>query len=276
MKLIVPSPAKINLSLWVKGKRDDGYHEIVTVMHTVNLYDLLTFYPSDRLELEVEGRVSIPLGRSNLITKAARVFREATGIDPKVKIKLKKEIPVGAGLGGGSSNAAATLKGLNAIYGNPLAESELIQIASRIGSDVPFFIKGGLAIAYGRGEKLKTYPPAKFKLLLIYPEFSCSTAEVYGKLPVLERQISIEDAERLIVAPLISGNLQEVIKNMENDLEKSGAPCIKEVEKVKCEIGKLGLKPLMSGSGSSVFAIVDNDFPDVSHLKEKESGNKNK
>jgi len=269
MKLIVPSPAKINLSLWVKGKRSDGYHEIVTVMHTVNLYDLLTFYPSDRLELEVEGKVSIPLGRSNLIMKAARVFKEVTGIEPRVKIKLKKEIPVGAGLGGGSSNAAATLKGLNALYGNLLEEGELVQLASQVGSDVPFFIKGGLAVAFGRGEKIKSYPPSKFRVLLVYPGFSCSTAEVYRELPLLESQVTVEDAERLIVSPLISGRLGEVIENMENDLEKSGAPCIGEVEKVKLELENLGLRPLMSGSGSSVFAIVNGNPPDVSPLKAK-------
>ncbi|MEO2065645.1 MAG: 4-(cytidine 5'-diphospho)-2-C-methyl-D-erythritol kinase, partial [Desulfurobacteriaceae bacterium] len=183
MRLIVPSPAKVNLALWIKGKRPDGYHELITVMHTINLCDTLLFQPSDRFELSIEGSESLPLNRSNLIVKAAQLFKEVTGIKPEVKVKLEKVIPIGAGLGGGSSNAAATLKGLNVIYGNPLSESELVQVASQLGSDVPFFIRGGLAIAYGRGEKLKHYSPASFRLLLVYPGFPCPTKEVYENLP---------------------------------------------------------------------------------------------
>lgn len=268
MKLIVPSPAKVNLSLWVKGKRPDGYHEIVTVMHTINLFDTLTFLPSDRFELEIEGNQPLPLGKSNLIVKAKELFKEVTGIKPKVKVTLRKAIPVGAGLGGGSSNAAATLKGLNTLYGNPLSEGELHQISAQIGSDVPFFIKGGLAISYGRGEKLKHYNPASFKLLLVYPNFSCSTAEVYQKLPRIERNITPEDAEKLIISPLISHRLKEVKENMNNDLELSEAKCVKQAKEVKEILKEIGLHPLMSGSGSSVFAIVEeNESFDTTPLK---------
>jgi 4-diphosphocytidyl-2-C-methyl-D-erythritol kinase len=256
MRLIVPSPAKVNLSLWIKGKRPDGYHELITVMHTISLWDTLSFLPSDRFELTIEGLKTLPLGKSNLIAKAARLFKEATGIEPRVKVRLEKVIPVGAGLGGGSSNAAAALKGFNTIYGNPLSEEELTQIAASLGSDVPFFIKGGLAVAYGRGEKLRHYQPVSFSLLLVYPGFSCSTKEVYEKLPPIERDITVEEAERRIVSPLIAGKLEEVEENMENDLEKSSAPCIKRVEEVKEVIRECGLKPLMSGSGSCVFALV--------------------
>jgi len=268
MKLIVPSPAKVNLSLWVKGKRPDGYHEIVTVMHTINLFDTLTFLPSDRFELEIEGNKTLPLGKSNLIVKAKELFKEATGIKPHVKITLRKVIPVGAGLGGGSSNAAATLKGLNTLYGNPLSEGELHQLAAQIGSDVPFFIKGGLAISYGRGEKLKHYNPATFKLLLVYPNFSCSTPEVYQKLPRLERNVTPEDAEKLIISPLISHRLREVKENMNNDLELSEVDCVKQVKEVKELLKEIGFKSLMSGSGSSVFAILEeNESFDITPLK---------
>ncbi len=268
MKLIVPSPAKVNLSLWIKGKRPDGYHELVTVMHTVNLFDTLTFLPSDRFELEIEGNQPLPLGKSNLIVKAKELFKEATGIKPHVKITLRKVIPVGAGLGGGSSNAAATLKGLNTLYGEPLGEGELHQLAAQIGSDVPFFIKGGLAVSFGRGEKLRHYNPASFKLLLVYPNFSCSTAEVYQKLPKIEREITPEDAEKLIISPLVAHRLKEVKENMENDLERSEAECVKEVKKVKAALEEMGLKPLMSGSGSSVFVLLEeNDEVDLTPLK---------
>ena len=267
MKLILPSPAKVNLSLWIKGKRPDGYHEIVTVMHTINLMDIISFLPSNRLELSIKGDKTLPLDKSNLIIKACRLFQERTGIKPKVKIKLEKRIPVGAGLGGGSSNAATTLKGLNLIYGKPLSDEELYEIASELGSDVPFFLKGGLAIAYGRGEKLKHYSKGNFKILLIYPGFSCLTKEVYESLPSLKRDITLESAERLIVSPLINDNLAEVENNMENDLELSGSPCVKRVIEIKERLRELGLKPIMSGSGSSIFSLIKDEKFDITLLK---------
>ena len=269
MKLILPSPAKVNLSLWIKGKRPDGYHEIVTVMQTINLMDIISFIPSNRLELSIKGNKTLPLGKSNLIIKACRLFQERTGIKPKVKIKLEKRIPVGAGLGGGSSNAATTLKGLNLIYGKPLSDEELYEIASELGSDVPFFLKGGLVIAYGRVEKLKHYTPAHFDILLVFPGFSCSTAEVYQNLPSIKRNISIENAEKLIISPLLNEHLEELEENMENDLELSDSPCVKRTLEVKERLREVGLKPLMSGSGSSVFAIIKGEKPNITPLKKE-------
>jgi len=269
MRLIVPSPAKVNLSLWIKGKRPDGYHELITVMHTINLYDTLFFLPSDQFELTIEGSESLPLNKSNLIVRAANLFKEATGIKPRVKIKLEKVIPVGAGLGGGSSNAAATLKGLNSIYGNPLSTDELTQLAARLGSDAPFFVEGGLAVAYGRGERLKHYNPANFRLLLVYPDFSCSTKEVYEKLPPIERKVTVDDAEKRIISPLITGKLKEVEEAMENDLERSSASCVRRVKEVKEVVSSCGLKPLMSGSGSSVFALITDENYDLTPLKSR-------
>ncbi len=270
MRLIIPSPAKVNLSLWIKGKRADGYHELVTVMHTINLFDVISFLPSDRLELHIKGNASLPLDKSNLIIKACKLFQEKTGIKPQVKIKLEKRIPVGAGLGGGSSNAAATLKGLNQIYGNPLNQEELLELASKLGSDVPFFIIGGLAIAYGRGEKLRNYRKSSFNILLVHPGFPCSTAEVYSQLPPINKSVTADDAERLIISPLINGNLEQVVENMENDLEKSEAECVKRVKRVKEVLSSMGLKPLMSGSGSSVFALIPEMIEvDLSPLKKE-------
>ncbi len=269
MKLIVPSPAKVNLALWVKGKRRDGYHDIVTVLHTINLFDYLYFSPSNRFELTIEGNESLPLGNSNLIVKAAKLFKETTGINPTVKVHLKKEIPVGAGLGGGSSNAAATLRGLNKLYGEPLSEEELQQLAGRLGSDVPFFVRGGLAVAWGKGELIRHYNPVSFRILLINPGFSCSTAEVYQKLPDIKRSVTVEDAEKLIISPLISGRFRELEEQMENDLEKSESPCVKKVLEIKEELAKHGIKTLMSGSGSSLFAIAEGREFDLTPLKRR-------
>jgi len=270
MKLILPSPAKVNLSLWIKGKRPDGYHEIITVMHTINLFDVISFQPSGKLELYIKGNKTLPIGRDNLVIKACRLFKEKTGINPKVSINLTKRIPVGAGLGGGSSNAATTLKGLNLIYGKPLSDEELYKIASKLGSDVPFFLKGGLAIAYGRGEKLRHYPPAGFDILLVFPGFFCSTAEVYQNSPSIKRNISIENAEKSIISPLLNEHLEELEENMENDLELSDSPCVKKTLEVKEKLRRIGLKPLMSGSGSSVFAIIKEGKPDITPLKKEE------
>ncbi len=268
MKLILPSPAKINLSLWVKGKREDGYHEIITVMHTINLFDFIHLRKSDYLEFSIEGSQTIPSGEENLIIKACKAFSSRTDINPKVSIKLEKNIPIGGGLGGGSSNAAIVLKALNEIYGNPLSEEELFEIASELGSDVPFFLKGGLAIAYGRGEKLKFYKPSKFKILLIYPRFPCSTKEVYENLPDIKSKTKLEDAERLIISPLETGDVGKIVKILNNDLEMSESTCVKKVLKIKSELEELGIKALMSGSGSSLFSIVLNS-PNISPLKKK-------
>ena len=269
MKLILPSPAKVNLSLWIKGKRPDGYHEIITVMHTINLFDVISFQPSGKLELYIKGNKTLPIGRDNLVIKACRLFKEKTGINPKVSINLTKKIPIGAGLGGGSSNAATTLKGLNLIYGKPLSDEELYKIASKLGSDVPFFLKGGLAIAYGRGEKLRHYPPAGFDILLVFPGFFCSTAEVYQNSPSIKRNISIENVEKSIISPLLNEHLEELEENMENDLELSDSPCVKKTLEVKEKLRRIGLKPLMSGSGSSVFAIIKEGKPDITPLKKE-------
>ncbi len=269
MRIILPSPAKVNLSLWVNGKRADGYHEIVTVFHTINLYDYIWIQPSGHLELSVKGLSAIPTGSGNLVIKACKVFSDFTGIKPKVSIVLEKNIPVGSGLGGGSSNAAAVLRGLNELYGFPLSFEKLLEAAGKIGSDVAFFIKSGLAIGYGRGEKLNFYKPQKFKIILVFPQIPCSTAEVYAKLPEDSySKVSVSKAEELIVLPLLKHNLRKVEQNMHNDLESSRASCIKEVKKVKEALKAMGLKPLMSGSGSSVFAIVkDSDEVDQTPLK---------
>ncbi len=258
MKLIVPSPAKVNLSLWVNGKRSDGYHEIVTVMQAIRLFDFITIEESDRFKLSIEGQNRIDT-KDNLIKKACRLFEKLTGINPKVKIVLEKRIPIGAGLGGGSSNAASTLKALNNIFGKPLSNEELLVKSQMLGSDVPFFIRGGLAIAYGRGEKLKFFEGKPFKLLLAMPDIFCSTQEVYKNLHA-ESKISLPEAEKLIVEPIINGDWGILKTNLHNDLESSDAPCISKVKDIKNYLEGFGLKFLMTGSGSSLFSL-DTDIP---------------
>jgi len=170
------APAKLNLHLEVLGRRDDGFHEVDTVLQTVSLRDSVRVERAARVELTVEG--DAPGGRENLAWRAA----EALGVG--ARIHLVKRIPAGAGLGGGSSDAAAVLVCLDALYGLGLGPAGLHPVAARLGADVPFFLAGGLARCRGVGERVEPLPPARrAEFLLVAPEFGTSTARVYQALP---------------------------------------------------------------------------------------------
>jgi len=170
----IPSYAKINWSLRVTGRRDDGFHDIETIFQTISLHDTLTFTPSDRFTLTCDDP-SIPTGETNLAARAAR----ALGVDA-VAIHIEKRIPAGGGLGGGSSNAAATLVALSKMFG---IEAPLDRIALELGSDVPFFLVGGRAFATGRGEVITPLPDSDpIPLLLVLPEERVMTAEAFRSL----------------------------------------------------------------------------------------------
>ena len=250
--MIFFAPAKVNLSLWIKGKRKDSYHELITVMHTVSIYDVLEFTPSSSFNLFVEGEFKVPR-EGNLVEVAVKKFHKATGILPKFKIRLVKKIPVGAGLGGGSSDGAVVLKALNAIYGFPLRKKELYQIAKDLGSDVPFFLKGGLALCWGRGEKTLHFKPLNLKLLVVYPGFSCKTKDVYQEMPEIKEAITLEEAIKKVIKPLKNKDFKSFWENATNSLELSKSQCVREVLNLK---GTLFKNSLMTGSGSSFFTIL--------------------
>ena len=182
--LILKAYAKVNLVLEVLGRREDGYHEIASVMQTIGLYDVLTFEAAG----EMEFSCSIPglQANDNLVFKAVHVLRQAMGAKMGARIVLEKEIPVAAGLGGGSSDAAAALKGLNRLWGLGLAAEKLAEIGAGIGSDVPFFIYGGTCLAQGRGEKITPLPDMrKAWFVLLKPGITVpanKTAMLYGML----------------------------------------------------------------------------------------------
>jgi 4-diphosphocytidyl-2-C-methyl-D-erythritol kinase len=177
------APAKVNLSFEIKGRRADGFHEIETLMAPVSLADRLTIERAGD-----DGQIrftcddpSLPAGDDNLVVRAAKLFRERTGISTGIRIALEKNIPHGAGLGGGSSDAATTLLGLNELFGAGLAQSELTDIAAQLGSDVPFFIARSAAICRGRGELVTPISlDANLNLLLLKPEFRVPTPWAYG------------------------------------------------------------------------------------------------
>ncbi|MEP6698473.1 MAG: 4-(cytidine 5'-diphospho)-2-C-methyl-D-erythritol kinase [Verrucomicrobiota bacterium] len=255
------APAKINLSLEIKGRRDDGFHEIETLMTPISLADRLTVERSDDARVAfVCDDPSVPSGEDNLVVRAARLFRETTKIRDGVRIGLEKKIPHGAGLGGGSSDAATTLLCLNKLFDAPLNQEELLRLGAEIGSDIPFFISQSPAICRGRGELVTpTELPAKLSLMLVKPQFGVPTPWAYARwrnsheLPQVEyaaQEISglhfVNDLERPVFEKFIFlGQLKEWLRG-------------------QAEIGAA----LLSGSGSTVFAVL-RDSADAEKLAER-------
>ncbi|MBK1883396.1 4-(cytidine 5'-diphospho)-2-C-methyl-D-erythritol kinase [Luteolibacter pohnpeiensis] len=241
------APAKINLSLRVLGKRTDGFHEIDTLMVRLpGLCDSLVFEESERFSFSCDDP-SVPSDESNLVVKAVRAFESATGTTCKFHISLSKVIPHGAGLAGGSSDAATTLSALNELHGNPLDQAALSGIAASLGSDIPFFLGNGAARCTGRGEIITPVPSIPpIQLLLLKPTFAVSTPDAYGRW---------HDAKPL---PGISHDpVTFPWGQMVNDLELPVFRKHRFLAEMKQWLLDRGLSALMSGSGSTIFAILD-------------------
>ena len=246
---------KINLGLDVIRKRPDGYHDLRMIMQTVDLYDTLTFEKQPQgISLSIDNQ-ELPVDENNLIYKAAKLMTDTYGIDGGVKITLNKRIPIAAGMAGGSTDAAATLKGMRDLYGLTLPDEELCRIGVRIGADVPYCVMGGTYLAEGIGEVLTKLPtPPKAVLLLAKPDINVSTAFVYGNLKLTEKTYH-PDIDTQIDA-LHKGDLQTLADNMGNVLESVTAPAhpvIGKIEQIMRECGAMGA--MMSGSGPTVFGI---------------------
>jgi 4-diphosphocytidyl-2-C-methyl-D-erythritol kinase len=256
----IRAPAKINLSLRVVGKRADGYHLLDTVMVPVSLYD----------EIDIQQRTSarraaplapveirckhpqVPLGRDNIAYRAAELLMQKTKINRSVCIRIRKKIPIGAGLGGGSTDAAAVLVGLNRMWKLHLSVRQLERLALQLGADVPFFIRAKPARARGIGEKLLLLPKLRRRwLVLAYPGFPVATAWVYGNLSLKLTKLRVNTS---IATPLES--LDTIEKLLVNDLEQVAIKRYPEIGRVKTMLSLAGaLAVLMSGSGSSVFGV---------------------
>lgn len=248
------APAKINLALDVISRRPDGYHQVDMIMQSVELADLLTLEPAAAIELSC-NRDNLPTDGRNLVWRAARLLQEVTGITRGVKITLEKRIPVAAGLGGGSADAAAALIGLNELWGLGLSQAELLQIGVRLGADVPFCIMKGTARARGIGEELTPINSRlNCRVLLVTPDIPVSTASVYQKLRLdkISRRPRIDS----IVAALKDGDLHRLFKSWGNVLEEVVLRENALVRSVKSYFKRFGLEDcLMSGSGPSVFTL---------------------
>jgi 4-diphosphocytidyl-2-C-methyl-D-erythritol kinase len=252
------SPAKINLFLAVTARRPDGYHELATLMACVDLYDRIgmRFTGQDiRLSCQASG---IPEDESNLAFRAAAGFQEAYraywGALPfeGLALALHKTIPAGAGLGGGSSNAATVLKALNQHVPKPLPVNRLADLALGLGADVPFFLSGKPALATGIGERLRPWPHLRpFPLVIVFPGRALATREVYGAL-----NLRLTNCEKKLKGFLLKRGVFDATAHLCNDLESVAVKRCPDIATIKSELKRFGaLGALMSGSGSSVFGL---------------------
>lgn len=249
------SPAKVNLGLKVIAKRSDGYHEIRSIFQMVNLCDVLTF---ERISAGIEmvsNHAGLTADPNNLVCRAFHLLSDRTGTSWGAKINLTKRIPLAAGLGGGSSNAAAALWGLNRLWQQNLSQEELLELAKVLGSDVPFFLFAPRAYGAGRGEKLEIIPPGrKIALVLLTPFLSISTAWAYANLePYLGMDPGDIDCLRHLIE---AGREEEIGPHLYNTFEapiSSLYPIISWLKKELLRRGAYGA--LMSGSGPTVFGL---------------------
>ena len=256
--LLVRAPAKLNLSLLIAGKRDDGFHEIETVMAKIDLYDELFFERSDKegIELVCKGKYEVSEGRENLVYRACSMLYEAARVRGGVKVTLRKNIPVGGGLGGGSSDAAAALLGLNRFAGFEFGRGDLCELAGRLGSDVAFFLGGPLAFCTGRGEKIREIDEKfSFRAILFLPNISVSTKRVYENYG--HNQIEYDRLSTEINELIIKKRIDLVSKMYVNMLECSSFELHGKLGELKSQIEALVDGRLcLSGSGSAMYHIL--------------------
>ncbi|HET9869135.1 MAG TPA: 4-(cytidine 5'-diphospho)-2-C-methyl-D-erythritol kinase [bacterium] len=255
--LKVKTPAKVNWALEVLRRRDDGFHELALVFQAVGLWDELSFWKkASGLELAVlESPVPLGTDPSNLVLRAARLFFEAAGLPEGLRVELTKRIPVAAGLGGGSSDAAATLWALNRLYGTDFSLAQLRHLGAQLGSDVPFFLTGGTALGLGRGEQVTPWDPAPTRwLVLVKPQEGLSTPAVYGS-----GRAAFSTGEKALgmKAALTGGNGPLLAASLFNSLEPAAFHLLPEVEALKNGLLRAGaLGALVSGSGPTVFGLA--------------------
>ena len=245
--------AKINLALEVMDEKD-GYHMVNNLMMPIDIYD--------ELEFEKDNNISIlndPFPNDNIITKAAKLFFEYTKINGGVFIKLKKNIPHQAGLAGGSTDGAATLRGLNKLYDAKLSNDELKELGAKLGSDVPFFIEEKPALCTGRGEKINIIKSNidSFKILLIKPETGLSTKEVYKNYEY--KGINKEKELSNLLKALENNDLDLLKNNIFNDLGEVSLYLNKDMENIFVKLSLIGLKVYVSGSGPTMYILDYND-----------------
>jgi len=249
--MLIEAPAKINLCLYVLGRRPDGYHEIFSLMQAVSLYDEIEILPAEKFSLTVEGA---QIEGENLIEKAHRVLCERVGRGLPVRVRLRKNIPIGAGLGGGSSDAAAFLAAVNRVFSLGLGRDELMRLGAQVGSDVPFFFSGGSAAVFGRGENVVPVRlPRDYWVVLIVPNFSVNTGWAYSRIrnyltppQRITNLLYLEDVASVF----------DFLDDCRNSFEAVIREAYPEVNALFGALEDAGAeKVLLSGSGSALFGV---------------------
>jgi len=255
--LEIKAPAKVNLYLRIIGKRTDGYHNIETIFQSVSLFDELYLEEINSPVIKIEcNHPQVPPGEGNIVYRAVILLREYTGISRGIKIRLDKKIPVGGGLGGAATDAAATLEGLNKLWQLNLPRENLFHIARKMGADVPFFLLRGTVLGEGRGDELKVLPDLPpVWLVIINPGFPTSTAQIYQQVGVGLTNSSNDI--KIMLNAIESGNIKLLSRYLRNDLEAvvfPQFPILRQLKEKLIQLGALGA--LMAGSGSSIFGMV--------------------
>lgn len=255
--IVLKAPAKLNLFLNTTGKREDGYHFIESVMQTIDLCDEVSIQLTDGNEICVTSNdQGIPLDEGNIVSKIARKVAEYKNIEFGCKIHIEKNIPTGAGMGGGSSDGAITLIGLNKLLSLDLSHKELLKIAESVGADIPFLLSGGTAKVFGIGEDVNSISPlCNCYFVIVKPDVSIDTKNAYKMLD--EAKIKTSKNMEDIILAINNNSIKDVGKNLYNCFEEV-AP--KEINEIKIMLNRCGaINSLMTGSGSAVFGLFS-DF----------------
>ena len=255
MQVKVKTPAKINLTLEVLGKREDGFHDIQSIMQMINLYDYLTINvePSQKFEIKLAGdNPNIPYNEKNIVYKAIVLFVEKTNLAPhKFNVFIQKNIPTEAGLAGGSSDAVGTFLGINHLFNNPLSDKELNDLCAKLGSDLNVILMGGCVLAKGRGENVMALPFVEYPVSLIKPNnLGISAKEGYQKYAQLENKPQNDNTSKMIE---LLNKSEDVRPLLCNDLEIAVFNDYEQLQKIK----SVNPNSIMSGSGSTYFVLED-------------------
>ena len=258
--MIEKAYAKINISLDVVGKRDDGYHLLKMIMQNIELYDEIELTKIDEGIKITCNKVFVPTDERNLAYKAAKAFKDKYNIKQGVKIDIRKNIPVSAGLAGGSTDCAAVLRSMNKLFKVNAPMSELMEIGVKRGADVPYCLQGGTALCEGIGEEITKLPPFKNQIVvLVKPPFAVSTKDVYKAFDI-NKAIIHPKTERIISAMKVY-DLNSVCSNMKNLLENVTLRKFPVINNIKCQMINYGaVGTMMSGSGPSVFAFFNDMY----------------
>jgi len=257
-RITLKARAKINIGLDILGQRDDGYHFVHMVMQTISLHDEVTIRKQTDKDILIKSNLRyLPSNENNIVYKAAMLIKEEFGITEGLRFDLKKEIPIAAGMAGGSTDAASTLIGLNRMFDLKLSTKELCDRGGKLGADVPYCIRGGTMLATGIGDELTCLSPMPDCYVVIAkPRTSVSTRTVYQKYDSLE-QVEHPNMD-LLVDKINRGNLKEIAKYMGNVLELVTIPMVPEITTIKEQMKQDGaMISMMSGSGPTVFGLFE-------------------